>query len=390
MAHHDGLSGRSPRRGRLLAVCAGATLLVVGSWTLASRIQSPTQAEALAAPPSPTVITAPVELRALSQTLIVRGVVAPAATIALKVPASVTGTVVVSYRPLKPGGNLRDGGLAVEVSGRPVFAIEGTVPSYRTLSAGLIGRDVRQLQAALLRLGCNASKDHDRFGVATARCVAQLYRSHGYQPLGVGGRELSGTDIEGLVVPEGEIVYVPQFPARYNTGDLGSATGAKPGETVPDIGVLTVGALRVRADVSQNDVGLVRSGLPADLLDEATNSHFRGVIETVGALAGPNVDGTTSAPVWISIRTPVPNSLAGATVRVTIVRASSARPGLTVPLSALYTGPSGASYVQVRKAGEQSTKVEVNVGLTADGYAQVVPIQPADLMVDDRVVVGIR
>jgi hypothetical protein len=130
--------------------------------------------------------------------------------------------------------------------------------------------------------------------------------------------------------------------------------------------------------------------MQTDLLDEAKGQHYRGVVESVATSAAQGADGTAMLPVWISAIDPLPHSLSAGTVRVTIVRASSAAPALTVPISAIFTGPSGATYVQVQKGTDQPLSVEVSLGLVADGYAQVTPARPDELTVTDLVVVGTR
>jgi hypothetical protein len=59
-----------------------------------------------------------------------------------------------------------------------------------------------------------------------------------------------------------------------------------------------------------------------------------------------------------------------------------------VPLAALTAGPGGESRVEVQRNGEM-VLVEVEVGLTADGYAEVEPVD-GELAEGDLVVVGER
>ena len=51
------------------------------------------------------------------------------------------------------GDEVLEGTRLIEVSGRPVFALQGDVPVYRTLTPGMAGADVAQMQVALARLG---------------------------------------------------------------------------------------------------------------------------------------------------------------------------------------------------------------------------------------------
>ena len=51
------------------------------------------------------------------------------------------------------GKVVRQGQALYQVDGLPVVLLYGNVPAWRTLSAGMTGRDVRELNAALVRLG---------------------------------------------------------------------------------------------------------------------------------------------------------------------------------------------------------------------------------------------
>lgn len=152
-------------------------------WFVGQRVRSPEQAASEAAAPEASWITAPVEHRVLSQTLISRGDVRPSTAVSVGVPASVEGTAVVTAVGARPGEAVVEGTRLVEVSGRPVFLLQGEVPVYRTLRPGMSGADVEQLQAALARLGCDATGEAGAFGDATKWCVASLYLDAGYEPV---------------------------------------------------------------------------------------------------------------------------------------------------------------------------------------------------------------
>ena len=66
------------RRWRVGTLVAAAALLLVGLvWFAGSRIESPAARAAKAAPPVPSVVTADVERRVLSESLVTRGDVKP-------------------------------------------------------------------------------------------------------------------------------------------------------------------------------------------------------------------------------------------------------------------------------------------------------------------------
>lgn len=172
---------RSRRLGWLLAsvvLCAGAG----GAWWLASSSQSPEQAAARAEEPEASWVTATVEMRVLSATVIQRGDVVAEVSVPVEAPSSVEPPAVVT-KPAPPvGGELVEGDVVVEVSGRPVFVFDGSVPMYRTLRPGMTGADVAQLQAALSRLGYDPDSD-EVYGEATKQAVAAWYRDTGYEPV---------------------------------------------------------------------------------------------------------------------------------------------------------------------------------------------------------------
>jgi len=146
-------------------------------------VQSPSQAASNAASPSPSWITATVEHRVLAQTVISRGDVHPEVAIPIGVPTSTEGSPVVTAIGISVGAEVTEGTRVAEVSGRPVFVLQGEVPVYRPLKPLMVGTDVEQLQRALGRLGCDTSADGGVYGEATKACVARFYADAGYTPI---------------------------------------------------------------------------------------------------------------------------------------------------------------------------------------------------------------
>lgn len=184
----DGPGGHG-RRGWLLGVVV-LVIVAVCSWLLGQRVQSPSQAASRAAPPEPSWITARVERRVLAQTLISRGDVRPQVAVSVEVPTSIEGPPVVTAIAVKSGDSVSEGVRLMEVSGRPVFVLQGSTPVYRSLRPQMTGSDVAQLQAGLGRLGCDTAFDGGVFGAATKTCVAALYSDAGYEPMSTSETEL--------------------------------------------------------------------------------------------------------------------------------------------------------------------------------------------------------
>ncbi|MFJ4672775.1 peptidoglycan-binding protein [Kitasatospora purpeofusca] len=174
------------RRRNLVLVVIGA-LLVSGAGIAASAvIKSPGQAAAEAAPPAPDVLTAQVQKRVLTSTVVARGnVTAEQSVDVAPVGGGTAGgsKQVVTKLPVKVGDSVTEGRLLLEVAGRPVFALQGALPLYRDLKPGALGQDVRQLQEALERIGFGRGTDPaGTFGPGTKQAVTAFYAAAGYDP----------------------------------------------------------------------------------------------------------------------------------------------------------------------------------------------------------------
>ena len=170
------------RRWRGLGWVAGLLVLIAvaaGAWWVGSSSQSPDQAAARATEPDASWVTAPVEFRVLSATLVTRGDVQPETSTNISTPASVEGDAVVTQNVVKFGDVLEEGDRVIEVSGRPVFVLQGDVAVYRTLQPGMDGDDVTGLQAALARLGYTLDPT-GVFDEATKAAVTAFYSDAGY------------------------------------------------------------------------------------------------------------------------------------------------------------------------------------------------------------------
>jgi peptidoglycan hydrolase-like protein with peptidoglycan-binding domain len=86
------------------------------------------------------------------------------------------------------GDVVEEGDHILEVSGRPVFVMEGDVPAYRSLKPGVSGADITQLQEALRRLGFAPDSD-GVYGEATEAAVAAFYTQAGYSAVPVSESE---------------------------------------------------------------------------------------------------------------------------------------------------------------------------------------------------------
>jgi hypothetical protein len=179
------------RERRLVVAFGIAGLVAVIAWIAGQQIRSPAQVASQTAPPKASAITVPVEKQKLSSEVIVRGlvrygspqpVVLPTST--LKQNSSGAGaTDIVTARP-KRGSRFSEGMALMSVSGRPVFALRGAQPSHRDIGPGVKGPDVRQLEAALARMGFFPGPVDGRYDGQTAAAVGAWYERSGYTPFG--------------------------------------------------------------------------------------------------------------------------------------------------------------------------------------------------------------
>lgn len=205
------------------ALVAVVTAIAVASaavgWVAGQRIKSPAEIAADQAPPDPSLITVPVEMRELSQSLVVRGTVRSNESTPLEA-TSVSGETIITRLTKEAGSELVEGDVAIEVAGRPVFVLEGSLPVFRNLIPTLEGPDVTQLEQALRRLGHDPGKIDGVFDGDTADAVEELYRDAGYKPV-----EPTESDLATLKV---ERQTVDQAVADVATAEK-SLTAAKAG-----------------------------------------------------------------------------------------------------------------------------------------------------------------
>jgi peptidoglycan hydrolase-like protein with peptidoglycan-binding domain len=383
----------------------------------------------------------------LASTVIVRGDVLPQVSTLVAAPSSIEGDGVVTRLPPPAGTEFAEGAVVVEVSGRPVFAVQGAVPAFRSLRPGMSGADVEQLQAVLSRLGYTPDSD-GRFGDATKTAVTAFYRAAGYEPVpstttdadvaaarsadrqaanelaaaeaavadattdadaaaattardnAVAARNDAAQALSAVVasagptVPLGELLFVAAMPARVQAGvtSLGPlsqvAAGVNGGPTAASLVTLAAGDLLVTATIPSDQASLVRPTMAVDLTDNVTGTAYPASITSIADT--PTIDATGGSGLQATIRpiAPLPASLTGANVRVTITAASSDGAVLVVPLAAVSAAADGRQRVSVMASGGDLADVFVRAGLSADGFVEVHPDHADELKAGDQVVVG--
>lgn len=454
--------GRSWLRGHWLpalvvvAVVSGAVGITAGL-----LLKSPEDIAASAAAPTPSLITAEVEERVLVNAVDVDVELVSEHTIGVGPTGqaqqggptgqaqqsgdrdkagegSHTGSAsgrnptadVITGLPVSVGDAVEAGSAVVELSGRPVIALTGTIPPYRDLVPAASGPDVTQLQQALVAQGLLSDSQVDGvYGPATSDAVSQLYSRLGYTaPTTDGGSgedakalrdaraavrqaqdavtaagQQGGTaaadsmslataqaaladaqadlaDIEartGVILPRSEVVFVPGGRATVL-----SVSGQIGQEAAQEVLSLGAGELVLRGKVVASQAASLSVGVSA----------------TVGELGGSATCRVTALDPADSGRTQVtigcdtdldPTALAG-TVTARITRATTATTVLCVPVGAVSENADGTTTVITVTGTDTLTRIEVVVGLEADGYVEVRPKDPGALTGDSVVVVGGR
>jgi hypothetical protein len=437
-------------RRRTLLVIAGVALVSLGLGIVAgSRIHSTADAASRVSAPEASAITVPVELRVLETEVITRGDVAFAGATEVTLELGDLGTPpVITGQVPERGDELAEGEPLLEVVGRPVLALEGELPMYRSLRPGMSGPDVEQLKQALRRLGYDPGAADDRYTAATAGAVAQLFRDAGYDPPepdeqartevtaaeeavdlaeealssaqaaldaaedGGSGPERAAAraqvdaargdlaDAEealeeaqaaaGTPLPAAEVYYLPSLPRRVD--DVTVSRG-----DLAENAVMSVSGaeLEVVAQVDEADRQLLTEEMEV-ILDLPTG-EATGTITEIRAPDGQDEGGEEGgeqpAPdgyqVVITPEELTPDQVdevRETNVRVRVPIESTDGEVMAVPLAALTAGPGGESRVEVQRAGGTEL-VEVTVGLVAEGYAEVTAVDGL-LAPGDLVVVG--
>lgn len=172
---------RRQRLLTLLIVIAVVVLSAAISWLAGSNIQSPAEAAARTAAPTPSPILVPVESRVLSTKIVTRGTARYGLphTISL-VPSSLKPAAGIITTLPAVNSQLDEGDVLLTSSGRPVFVLQGASPVFRDLSLGASGQDVEQLEQALERLGVDPGPSDGRYDALTAAALTQWYAAAGW------------------------------------------------------------------------------------------------------------------------------------------------------------------------------------------------------------------
>jgi len=378
----------NPRRVLALVVGVAVAAGLVG-WWVGTTVKSPADAAAEHQPPPASLITVPVEKRALTSTSVAQGSVVHTGASPLVltgVVGSAGATQLVTKAPVV-GMTLNSGDVLMEVSGRPVFVLPGPVPMYRTLATAAKGDDVKQLQAALTELKVGGRLSSGIFDAVTGNAVKAWYERAGYQVQ-------PGDEV---AIPSGEIIFLPTMPVRLDAVTVKAGAPA-----TGQIGTTTDPTVVVQATLPSADARLVHGGLAA-VLKMPDGTALPATVEATGKDAAPPVTGpppSGAAPpaaaaadntTHLRLVAQDPAALAGyagQSAKIEIEVGSSGGEVLVVPVAAVATKADGKAHVRVQAPDGSVRDVPVALGLTALGLVGVQPTDGGELQAGDRVVVG--
>src|SRR5215472_8661086 len=295
----------------------------------------------------------PTSLSAIARRLLVSQTSVPA-TLGYAGSYTVTGHGgTLTWLPA-PGQVIGQGQVLYRVgNGTPVFLLYGRVPAWRALAVGVHGADVRQLNRALVALGCATRALLDPgskyFTAATAYALEKLQARLGLPQTGS--------------LPLGQAVFLPSairvtaVPGALGAPAAGPVLAATSARHVVTIALDAAQQSEVKAGDKVGITlpsGRVTPGRVASVGKVATSGTSPQVTVIV-TLAHPKAAGTLDqAPVTVAITT------------------ASVKNALVVPVNALLARASGGYAVEEVTAGRHHL-VPVTLGLFDDaaGLVQV-------------------
>jgi len=191
------------------------------------------------------------------------------------------------------------------------------------------------------------------------------------------------------MVLRAEIMFVPRFPARVIkvAGPLGK-------QAAGSLATLSMGRPGVAAQLSPTDGALIKPGMAVTVTDPATGLARRGRIVSVAlrTTAAHSRSGGVYLPATIRTGRPLPLSMIGQDVSLSIVAAHSAGPVLAVPEAAVFARADGRLYVTrvtgTGAGGGAGVQVPVRILVTGNGLVGVAPAGGGTLAAGDRVAIG--
>ncbi len=268
------------------------------------------------------------------------------------------GTGTITWLPAV-GHVVHRGKQVYGLDGAPVVLLYGSVPSYRTLSEGMTGPDVRELNQNLIALGYATKAD--------LLAVAGVQREHRVCAGAVSDRA-GHHQPDGVADPGAGGVLADRGEDQRVGGDRGAGGGGDAGEALMTATSATPVAT-INLDPSQEGELKLGDHVGITLPD---GSSTPGVITVVGKVASTNAAGVTSVPVTVSLVHPrAAGGLSQAPVTVTVTT-GKVNNVLVVPVDALQAHAGGGYDVEViGPHGHHLVPVTVGIFDNAAGKVQV-------------------
>ena len=262
------------------------------------------------------------------------------------------------------GQVIGQGQVLYRVDGSPVVLLYGQVPAYRSLSEGMTGADVRQLNVDLVALGYASRAELDPFSgyfsAETAYAVAEL-QAH------LGVSQTGGVSL-------GQVVFLP---SAIRVAAVPASQGGLAGPGLALTASSTTRQVTINLGAAQQSYVQAGDRVTITLPDLRATP---GVVTSVGTVAtaappGPGSSGSPGATIPVQVKMLDPAAAAGldqAPVQVLITTAS-ARNALAVPVTALLATTSGGYQVEVAGPTGRDRFIPVSLGLFDDaaGLVQV-------------------
>lgn len=261
------------------------------------------------------------------------------------------GGVLTELRLESAGTEVRAGDILYSVNMDPVIAAVGNIPSFRELSLGAQGEDVKQLQQLLKTLGFSSAEPNGTFSTETQAAV-QLWN----ESLGVASSDR---------VPFGRIVFLPRLPTV-----IAPAPDVRIGSLVSAGQAAIIGATdqpEFSFRVLPENVDRTKPGLPVVI--DANGAQWRAEVDRLERA-------TDDSGATVAILRPVPgqDSICGDTCGAAVsIGEKSMLParliiapktdGIQVPTAAIVTNASGTSQVIT----ENGDAVDVTVKVSDQG-----------------------
>jgi HlyD family secretion protein len=260
------------------------------------------------------------------------------------------------------GQVVSQGQVLYQVSGAPVVLLHGSIPAYRTLSQGLTGPDVEELNYDLVALGEYPS---DEVGPASATFSSAT--EYGVKKL----QSALGVAQTGSFT-FGQVVFLPSS-ARITSVAATLGAPLQAGQSVLSA-TSTTRQVSIALDASQQSEVSLGDKVTVTLPDNQTTP---GLISSVGTVAAAPAPGSSDDSPTITVLVKLTDPAAAGTedqapVNVTITTGSATNV-LVVPVDALLAKSGGAYEVEESSTNGRRHLVSVNLGLfdDAEGLVQV-------------------